>query len=235
MTRVKIGQLKTNISPLIRKPRPFFNYLQREKNLANFLGLEKSEVRAYLKEADEITRTMLKLTQEAKLGTMLSPLRGPIIHVCTRVLKPAIMVETGVASGSSTYYILQAMKSNGRGTLYSIDLPNVGKGALIPEGKEVGWLVPARLKCGWILILGRSQNELPPLVKKLKSIDVFLHNSEHTYKNMMLEYETVWPHLREGGLLLSDDVHKNRAFCDFIRKRKPKRWVAFDGLGAIVK
>jgi len=227
--------LKTNISPLIKNPRLFFKYLRREKNLANFLGLEKSAVEVYLRQADQITRTMLRLTENTELGTMLSPLRGPIIYVCTRALKPTVMVETGVASGSSTRYILQAMESNGRGTLYSIDLPNIGKGALIPEGREVGWLVPPRLKYRWRLILGRSQDELPPLLRRLKNIDVFLHDSEHTYKTMMFEYETVWLYLREGGLLLSDDIHWNKAFLRFIRKTKPKRWIAFDGLGATIK
>jgi len=178
---------------------------------------------------------MLRMTEGKKLGTMLSPFRGPIVYVCVRALKPSIMIETGVASGSSTYYILQAMELNGKGTLYSIDMPNINPGALIPESKAVGWLVPKKLRHRWKLIIGKSQEKLPSLLKELKCIDAFLHDSEHTYKLMMFEYETAWFYLRDGGLLLSDDVHWNSAFYDFIKSNPHNRWIIFDGLGAVIK
>jgi len=227
--------ISTNISPLIKHPRLFFKYLLRERNLANFLGLEKSEVKGYLREADQITRWMLRLTGNVELGTMLSPLRGPIVYVCTRALKPAVMVETGVALGSSTCYMLHAMELNKKGLLYSIDLPNADRGAPVPKDKEVGWLVPLKLKYRWKLILGRSREKLPLLLRGLRRIDAFLHDSEHTYETMMFEYETVWSCLREGGALLSDDIHWNRAFCEFVGKNNPKRNITFDGLGAAIK
>ena len=73
------------------------------------------------------------------------------------------------------------------------------------------------------------------LLKALGSIDAFLHDSEHIYETMMFEYETAWPFLRRGGLLLSDDVHWNRAFRDFVRKSGSRRWMIFDGLGVAAK
>jgi hypothetical protein len=73
------------------------------RNLVNFFNAERSEVKAYLREADNITHELaLKLPKNAKLGTMLSLLRGPIVYVCVRILKPDVMIETGVASGSSS-------------------------------------------------------------------------------------------------------------------------------------
>ena len=227
--------IRTNISPLIKHPRLFFEYLSRERNLANFLGLEKSEVKEYLRETDDVTRTMLKLTENAELGTMLSPLRGPIVYVCTRALKPAVMVETGVASGSSTCYILHAMELNQKGLLYSMDLPNADRGASVPKGKEIGWLVPLKLRHRWRLILGRSREKLPLLLKDLEGINAFLHDSEHTYETMMFEYETAWLYLKREGLLLSDDIHWNRAFYEFVKNKNPKRWILFDGLGAAMR
>lgn len=225
----------TNILSLIKDPSLFFKYFRRERNLVNFLDLEESKVKQYLKEADKITRDMLRQVEDAELGTMLSLLRGPIIYVCTRALKPAVMIETGVASGSSTYFILQAMELNRKGILYSIDLPNVDPGAIVPGGKQIGWLVPSELKSRWKLILGRSQDKLPLLLKDLESVDAFLHDSEHTYETMMFEYETVWSNLKDSGLLLSDDVRWNRAFNEFVVKNNPKRWITFDGLGAVIK
>ncbi len=41
-------------------------------------------------------------------------------------------------------------------------------------------------------------------------MDLFLHDSLHTTRNMRREFETVWPSLRAGGLLLADDVERNR-------------------------
>ena len=52
---------------------------------------------------------------------------------------------------------------------------------------------------------------------------------------MMFEYETAYHFLKEGGLLLSDDIHWNSAFYEFCRNKNPKRWIVFDGLGAAIK
>lgn len=212
-------------------------YFKKEKNLKRFLNVGKKDIKKFLAEADDLTKMMLKRTGNLILDTMLSKLRGPIVYVCVRASEPSIIIETGVASGSSTYYILQAMELNGNGHLYSIDLPNVDIGSIIPNGKEVGWLVPSELKHRWELILGSSKEKLPSLLYNLKEIDAFLHDSEHTYETMIFEYNTVWPYLREAGFLLSDDVHWNNAFRDFISEKHNalKRFVFFDGLGGIIK
>lgn len=225
---------KVSVMQLIMEPKLFFNYVRRASNLARFLSLGKNEVKKYLQESAEVSSTLQRLGGNAELGAMFSPLRGPVVYVCVRALKPSIMVETGVASGSSTAYILKAMQLNRKGLLYSIDLPNADSGAMVPEKKETGWLVPLELRHRWKLILGRSQEKLPPLLKELKSIDSFLHDSEHTYEAMMFEFETVWSSLRDGGILLSDDIHWNKAFQDFAKSKHLTRLTKFDGLGAII-
>ena len=50
-----------------------------------------------------------------------------------------------------------------------------------------------------------------------------MHDSLHTHRNMRREFDTVWPHLREGGLLLADDVERNRAFGE-LRQKDPTLW-----------
>ena len=226
--------ISSKIRSLIGNPRLLFKYLLRERNIAQFLNLEQNVVREYLKEAELVTKKMCQMSQGDELGAMFSPLRGPIVYACVRALQPAIMVETGVASGSSAGYILNAMKLNDKGFLYSIDQPNADPGALVPENREVGWLVPVECRNNWKLILGRSQERLALLLRDLGKVDIFLHDSEHTYENMMFEFTTVWPYLKGNGLLLSDDVHWNKAFFDFIENSEQKRWITFDGLGAIL-
>lgn len=135
-----------------------------------------------------------------------------LVNAVTRILDPRVMVETGVARGFATAVSLRAMEDNGRGHLYSVDLP-----ALQFRGDEVvGQAVPKALRHRWTLRVGPSRSVLPGLVREVAPIDIFLHDADHTYPSQLEEYETAWPYLRSGGVLLSDDVC-NAAFLDFAR------------------
>jgi len=134
-----------------------------------------------------------------------------LCYAICRLQKPAIVVETGVAHGVTSAFLLQALAVNGMGELWSIDLPPLAEGA----DDQVGCLVPSDLRSRWHLLRGRTRRLLPELVAQLPAIDIFLHDSLHTYRNISLEFQTVWPKLRAGGVLLSDDVDLNRAFETF--------------------
>jgi len=143
---------------------------------------------------------------------------GKFLYFIVRCAQPDVMVETGVAHGVSSWTILNAMHRNKKGKLYSIDLPNQDLRSYNPENiaQSSGWVVPDELRARWELRLGPSQELLPRLVKELSKIDVFFHDSDHSYENMLFEFQTVAPAIQEGGLIISDDVHKNDAFRDFI-------------------
>jgi len=51
-----------------------------------------------------------------------------------------------------------------------------------------------------------------------RSIDMFLHDSSHSYQHMLWEFRQFWPLLRDGGLLVSHDVQMNAAFPEFVTK-----------------
>lgn len=157
---------------------------------------------------------------------------GLRLYAVLRKLRPEIAVETGVCNGVSTAFLLLALDANGSGELYSLDLPEIagedsdpgtfwdGKGgAVIPAGREPGWMIPERLRTRWHLTIGRSQDELPGLLGKLGTIDVFLHDSEHSQACMRFEFDAAWPVLRAGGVLAADDVNANSAFADFAAAR----------------
>jgi predicted O-methyltransferase YrrM len=137
------------------------------------------------------------------------PELATVMRAVVRLTHPTTAVETGVAQGVTTAVTLQAMADNGRGLLYSVDLP-----PLTADDGYVGSLVPARLRSRWILRTGPSRHELPGLLAELGSIDVFLHDADHTYAAQTEEYEQAWPRLRTGGVLVSDDV-VSPAFMDF--------------------
>jgi hypothetical protein len=153
---------------------------------------------------------------------------GVYLYAILRNVRPEIAVETGVANGFSTAFSLLALKENDVGHLHSIDLPReVGRAyepgtfyegvgrAGIPSGSEPGWLIPPELKDRWTLVLGRSQDELPPLLERLGTVDTFMHDSEHSFDCMWFEFNAAWPALRSGGILVSDDVNSTEAFGRF--------------------
>lgn len=160
-----------------------------------------------------------------------------ILYVLIRTEKPEVVVETGVASGRSSAFILQALADNNKGRLYSIDLPQFYEGrapgtylhegsrselrGFVPKDREPGWLVPRHLRNRWELILEDSKSKLPKLVKRLGSIDLFFHDSDHSYNTMRFEFEETWPYIPKGGFMLSDDVSWNAAFREFLREQKP--------------
>lgn len=174
-----------------------------------------------------------------------------MLYIVTRLSRPETIIETGVASGRSSWALLQALKDNDYGKLYSIDFPQHFMGdtpemflmesgrpeyrGFVPEGKMPGWLVPQELRTRWELILGKSSEKLPELLGRLGSVDIFYHDSDHSYENMMFEFETAWPKISRGGFLLSDDIKWNNAFMGFVNKNDIKKCSIFSGFGLIHK
>lgn len=170
------------------------------------------------------------------------------LYVMTRLIQPKVVIETGVAAGVSSAFILKALADNGLGILYSIDIP--GKYDTPPRDlarfagptpqplteEQVGFAVPKDIKDRWVLKLGKSSDILPGLLKEVGNINMFLHDSEHTYRNMMFEFTTAWDFLTSPGLLVSHDISRNNSFYDFSKKvnRKAMEISAAD-LGVIVK
>jgi predicted O-methyltransferase YrrM len=158
-----------------------------------------------------------------------------LLFQLVRTLKPRVVVETGVANGASSTFILWAMEANGVGALYSIDWSESGELSFVPQGKEIGWMVPDELRKRWHLEIGRSEEKLDPLLKQIGTIDIFLHDSDHSYETMMYEYKAAWPYLARNGLLLSDDAKMNIAFAEFTEDTESPAMVYKGRLGICQK
>lgn len=161
---------------------------------------------------DAVTDLSMKLAATSR-GSIL------MLYVLFRFVKPKVVIETGCFTGWFSALMLYAMHRNGKGHLYSIDLPAKGgqfglKWGL-PDGVPPGFLVPQELRQRWTLIIGNVRDELIPLLNKLQHTDIFFHDSDHSYQHMMWEFTSTWPHLRPGGLMISDDISVNTAFWDF--------------------
>ena len=142
-----------------------------------------------------------------------------LCYLACRLTTPETVVETGVAYGVSSAYILRAMEQNGRGTLQSVDLPPLRR----EYERFWGVAVPEDLREGWRLHRGASRRVLPGLLRESGPVGLFVHDSLHTRRNMRLEFDAVWPSLTPGGLLLADDVERNGAFAD-LRRKDPALW-----------
>ena len=133
------------------------------------------------------------------------------LYSITRLLKPRLVVETGVWHGLSSYVILAAMDRMGQGRLISIDFPPLDSANQV----EVGNAVPEQLRTRWQLHVGPSRRLLPNILREKAPISIFVHDSSHFFRNMLNEYRQAWRALDLGGLLISDDVNLNDAFLDF--------------------
>jgi hypothetical protein len=138
------------------------------------------------------------------------PVLARLSYALVRALRPKLVVETGVCYGVTSAHVLQALAVNDSGYLHSIDLPPLGK-----KGDDfVGWFVPNALRGRWMLHRGTSSRLLRPLLAQLGNIDLYIHDSLHTYRNMQFEFRLAWAALRGGGVLVSDDIEGNCAFAE---------------------
>ena len=133
------------------------------------------------------------------------------IWYLTRHLKPRNVVETGVAHGVTSRFILEALKRNGDGHLWSIDLPPLDRFWRQQIGAAVGDGHSDR----WTYIKGSSRRRLPELLHKLGQIDLFIHDSLHSERNVRFELDRAWPTLGPKSALVVDDVDANWGFRSF--------------------
>lgn len=165
------------------------------------------------------------------------------LYMAVRFAKPQIVFETGVFDGQSSAVILQALDDIGDGMLVSVDLPaneaiqestHLMRETLLPPNCQPGWVVPDYLRERYHLVLGDSKELLPQLFKEYSKIDIFFHDSLHTFEHQYFEYTIAWPHLSERGLLVSDDILWSPAFHRFC-KEKRKAYVRVGSCGALRK
>ena len=132
-----------------------------------------------------------------------------------RHLRPANVVETGVAHGMTSRFILEALETIGAGKLWRIDLPPLNPMTRQEVGVAVRQTgVPVDR---WTYIAGTSRRRLPALLARLGRIDLFIHDSLHSNRNVMFELEYAWRYLSAGGVMVVDDIDANHAFDTFTK------------------
>jgi predicted O-methyltransferase YrrM len=173
-----------------------------------------------------------KLAKQQMEDWLYLPYMAYIYFTC-RIIKPNLVMETGVERGASTYTILTAFARNNtpKAFLHSFDLTpevlrmlNVGIAPVIP--REFYSKMAAQHKHHY----GYSKDVIPPVLGSLngQQFDLIIAGSDHRYENQSFEIKSAWPHLRSGGICLVDrpDIEDNdyRAWNEF-QEFKPT-WTA---------
>jgi predicted O-methyltransferase YrrM len=137
-------------------------------------------------------------------GEWLEILR--FLYVLVRHIRPYRVVETGVGPvGATTAYILEALRVNGLGHLWSLDANRYGAF----YGMSPGLGIPEELRDRHTLVIGESRPCLPQLLEACGPIDLFLHDGDHTFSNMIFELGSAWPRATAGAYLLCDDANNS--------------------------
>lgn len=132
------------------------------------------------------------------------------LYLLVRILKPALVVETGTANGSSAAAVCAGMYANNFGALVSVDIKD-SKAKLVAENHR-GFL-HLRKTTG-------TEKELREICEeaatKWRGVKLFLHDSDHSYFGQYSDYKIA----ADLGfdLILSDDIDASLAFADFAGK-----------------
>jgi predicted O-methyltransferase YrrM len=129
-------------------------------------------------------------------------------YVLTRLLRPTLVVETGVHDGLGSAVFLRALERNAgeghEGRLLAIDV-----------NPAAGWLIPEDLRGRLDLVIASSLDVLSALALDGRHIDLFLHDSDHRAEYERAEYAAAAPSLSARAIMLSDNAHASRELADF--------------------
>lgn len=199
---------------------------RRIQTLASVFSRSQDEIRAYVEEAEAIEVAEKADGEEegwSGVGNPMGRTDRLTLYATIRAFVPRLAIETGTGAGASSTYILEAMRRNGEGRLISIDAS--------PNRENVGRLIPESLRDRMQLMTGSSLEVLPDL--DLRTLDFFLHDSDHSYRNMMAEYEFALRHFRDRGVLCSHDVLMTNAWKHIVRRHGIKRSTVIKNFGVL--
>ena len=197
-------------------------------------GAEIGQVRDWMREleedkklADELTRRLSSNPRRRICATEPHWARRLGWYALVRAAQPDRVVETGTHLGLGSCVIAAALLRNGHGRLTTIDID-----------PEAGYLIGEP----WASVIDRRVGSSIDMLADLRDVDVFLHDSLHTYDYETKELTAVEPNLRPDAIILSDNAHESSALSDwaertgrhylFFKEQPLHHWWPGDGIGA---
>ena len=133
-----------------------------------------------------------------------------LLYFLVRLIKAKNVLETGVSAGSSSRTILEALKINGNGKLYSSDL------AIHLKKEQVGVLVSKSLHKDWFLTHEGDNQNLPIIFKKENRFDLIYYDSEKTY-NGKKKFHSEILKLPTPKIIVYDDIDRDSFFSESVK------------------
>jgi predicted O-methyltransferase YrrM len=195
------------------------------------------QVREYIEElhSDEELRSHIEHATEASDRRRLADdevryRRRAGWYAAVRAIKPNLVVETGTGKGLGSCVFAAALLRNGRGRLISVDV-----------NPESGYLIDGRYAAVVERVIGDSVTFLHRMLHRMNEpVDLFLHDSWHTFQHETAELNAV--RFATGAVVLSDNAHGSDALLVFAQKtgrrflffrEEPRdHWYPGDGIGA---
>jgi hypothetical protein len=161
----------------------------------------------------------LKTERKSFFGSVydLGPKTRYLVFSIIRLMKPGVVVETGVAAGASSNTFLAALTLNEMGRLESIDIT-----------KKVGELVDPAYEQRWTVhILGKiwKKYSFERIIKSLGDCEIFIHDSDHSPQWQIFEFRVACESMRSTNLLVFDDVTPE--LIDFVKTHHPNFEIYF--------
>jgi len=209
------------------RPLAALHYLLRDREFTNLtyeidntdeladfvaaeLGRPLDEIQGYVSEPqhDEPFLRELRAALRGRSDRNDEPRFGRRLgwYAVVRALRPELVIETGVHDGLGSALLLRALERNGTGRLIGFDLT-----------AESGWLVPSSLRDRYELVLGDVRETLPRELSG-RRVDVFIHDSLHTYEHEQFELALALERGAENVVLVSDNAHATDALSDLCRE-----------------
>ena len=197
-------------------------------------GAKIGQVRAWMQEleddtylAEQLTKRMSSNPRRGICATEPHWARRIGWYALVRALQPDHVVETGTQLGLGSCAIAAALLRNGHGRLTTIDID-----------PEAGYLIGGQ----WASVIDRRIDDSTEVLAGLRDVDMFIHDSLHTYDYETRELTAVEPNLRADATILSDNAHESSALSDwaersgrhylFFKEQPRDHWWPGDGIGA---
>jgi predicted O-methyltransferase YrrM len=125
---------------------------------------------------------------------------GRFLHRLVRELAPVSCLELGVGVGVSAAYQAAALELNGRGELLALDREESLAEVARQGFSELG------LDRRVTLRMGPIGETLGPAAADAAPVDYAYIDAEHTEEATVENFERLLPHLREGAVVVVDDI-----------------------------
>lgn len=141
-----------------------------------------------------------------------------LLYFWTRKIRPALILESGVAAGWSSYAFLLALKENGSGKLLSSDLPYF---RIKNPQSFIGILVPKELwDIHWQLEIQGDDFNIPKLLSHGSKLQIIHYDSDKRKSGRRKFLSRIQRHLDNDCILIMDDIQNNLAFKEYVEFNK---------------